>query len=485
MIELGEQVGAQDKREGLADTELEEAEAGDVDGGGGFLRRLGLIGLQELELPILCGLVTSDPVLLIGDHGTAKTALAECLASALQLKFHAYDASKALFEDIVGFPNPDQLGKGKLDYVPTRVSIWDREFVLVDEISRANPQTQSKWLEIIRSRRLMGEPLENLKFIMAAMNPPTSYEGAMPLDSALAGRFSFILRVPGTAEMEGADRRAVMRSISADDAPQLRDAFAVNISPAPKDNLQATIRRARGRLPEIRDYLDEEVTRYLDIVVEEVLRARKDQAPHLDGRRLGMIRRNLLAALALDPEGNRNPQTFEKIVRASLPHGAVGNEIPDHLYQMAFLEARREVWNTGDGEGDPDVIDMQAMLKKALESTTIEDALPDLAQLGRYLVEASRGAQNLEHAGRVLRRILPWALRSSRVKNRYSSLLREINKRLPANQDSMEAMALVLLTWWMGEQKKKRRSSSSPEPEDIFDYYQKLAGLISSLLGVD
>ncbi len=54
---------------------------------------------------------------------------------------------------------------------------------------------QNKWLEIIRSKRLMGKYISNLEYIFAAINPP-SYLGANYLDSALADRFFLIVNAP-------------------------------------------------------------------------------------------------------------------------------------------------------------------------------------------------------------------------------------------------------------------------------------------------
>lgn len=82
---------------------------------------LGLHGTASIATPILASLVTGDPCLLVGARGTAKTALAEALAEALGLRFRAYDASKALFEDIIGFPNPRDLGRGRIGYVATDI----------------------------------------------------------------------------------------------------------------------------------------------------------------------------------------------------------------------------------------------------------------------------------------------------------------------------------------------------------------------------
>ena len=159
-----------------------------------FLNKLEIYGYEHYVTYFIYSIITGMPILLIGPHGTGKTYLTEKIADFLGLKFHTYDASKAMFEDIVGFPNPDDMKNGKISYIKGELTLWDKEFILIDELSRALPSSQNKWLEVIRSRKLMGVKLDKLKYIFAAMNPP-SYAGAMPLDEALADRFSFIINI--------------------------------------------------------------------------------------------------------------------------------------------------------------------------------------------------------------------------------------------------------------------------------------------------
>ena len=48
-----------------------------------MLERLGIYGWRKLETPLLAALVSGEPVLLVGGHGTAKTTVVERLAGAL------------------------------------------------------------------------------------------------------------------------------------------------------------------------------------------------------------------------------------------------------------------------------------------------------------------------------------------------------------------------------------------------------------------
>ena len=259
------------------------------------IKELGVVGYDVYDAPLMAALVTGDPVVLVGQHGSAKTFLCRRLAKALGLKFQAYDASKALFDDVIGFPNPTRLCEGVLDYVGDGMTVWDKEFVLVDEISRADPTMQNKWLEVIRSRSIMGRKVDSLKYVFAAMNP-TDYIGAMPLDLALASRFAWIIETPKIGEMSEKDILSVITTIGEDDAPLLEH--------VEQDESEVSI---HDQLAGIRRKLINALDKKLPIVqkVDKLLQllatiAHKRNIEIADGRRLSMIRRNLVACLVAD-----------------------------------------------------------------------------------------------------------------------------------------------------------------------------------------
>jgi len=301
-----------------------------------IMEQLGIYGwtLDDENLA-LASLLTGDPLLLIGTHGSAKTQAAYKVAQAIGRNFLAYDASKALFEDVLGFPNVESLKAGRVEYVPSAVTIWDKEFVLIDEINRALPELQAKWLEIIRSRKIMGFPTA-VKWVWAAMNPMHSaYNGTQVMDAALVGRFAIFLYPPEALDMEETDRIKVVEHINGDDAPSLSQwierAQTRTVTDQETHSSGQTIigllsLAARHFLGLQRHFatLGELLSRFSILLLKET-----DGKIKLDGRRLGFIYRNLLAVRAVElarqdlfaetlPEF---PASAKKVVLASIPVG--------------------------------------------------------------------------------------------------------------------------------------------------------------------
>jgi hypothetical protein len=245
------------------------------------------------------------------------------------------------------------LGEGRISYVPTEISIWGTEFVLVDELSRAAPSMQNKWLEVIRARRVMGLAVDSLRQVFAAMNPP-GYLGARPLDPALAGRFGFIVQMPTVREMSAVEVGAVIRSTAAADAPACASAFrsGSELAAGPgggfAGDLADLVDRARAALPAVID-------RHGDAVVEYVRAFQAMLRPHnvdLDGRRLALMYRGLCAALAVDGErGIAAPS--EGGVFETVWHLLPGPALDGPVSGTVLFPAHSAAWQRAfEGDGD-------------------------------------------------------------------------------------------------------------------------------------
>jgi MoxR-like ATPase len=282
---------------------------------------LGVYGFDSLEPLILSALVTEDPLLLIGPSGTGKTYLLNSLSEALGLEHRHYNASLISFDDLVGFPYPDD-EKTTVRFLKTPATVWGAESVLIDEINRCKPEHQNRLFSLVHERKVQGLSLDALRYRWAAMNPcgadqspDQDYLGAEPLDAALADRFALILDVGDWDALTDADRRLVA-------APAGEGAIA-------NDNGRLKAALAGWRQTFV-DYLDRCPARVVDYVCA-VTTALLEGGIRVSPRRTRLITRTLLAALVVEgldpdaPAGRPCDVLFKKVLDASLPQRAGGH----------------------------------------------------------------------------------------------------------------------------------------------------------------
>jgi len=287
---------------------------------GGRLTALDAYGFEAQEPVILAALASGDPILLIGRSGTGKTFLLNSISEALGLEHRHYNASLISFDDLVGFPYPDE-AKSSVRFLETPATVWGAESVLIDEISRCKPEHQNRLFSLVHERKIQGLALTKLRYRWAAMNPCTTdqssgeeYLGAEPLDAALADRFAVILDVGDWDALSDADRRRVANpageGVTANDGGRLK----------------AEVARWQAVFVEQLDQCPAVIVEYVCAVTT----ALRDGDIRLSPRRARLLTRTLLAStivqsLSPDALGSRaGDALFRTVLEASLPQRAWG-----------------------------------------------------------------------------------------------------------------------------------------------------------------
>jgi MoxR-like ATPase len=354
--------------------------------GSSFLDSIGVVGMAPIEPVVLAALITAEPLLLIGPHGTGKSFLLNRVSAAMGLVCRHYNASLLNFDDLVGYPLPN--GRGQLEYVRTPCAIWGAQTVFLDEISRCRPDMQNKLFPIIHEKRVQGIELEELVYRWSAMNPPRSeedleaaYLGSEPLDVALADRFAFVVEVPAWCDFSEEDQARVIRSRD--------DGAKIDRDP----EFMETIEHVRRLYAEQGEELESCLVEYVRFLVSLLGRAGIGLSP----RRAGMLLRNILAVHAANcvlRVGIPLKDSALLAVMHSLPQKAQGNRVDP----VKLLAAHREAWNAAQipeedpsravfHESDPLRRVMKASLAPSLSqeefSSIVADALAALPAGGR------------------------------------------------------------------------------------------------------
>jgi MoxR-like ATPase len=138
---------------------------------------------------LIVALLAEGHVLIEDAPGVGKTALARALARSLEAEYARVQCTSDLLPaDLVG-TNVFNQRNATFEFHPGPVFA---NVVLVDEINRASPKTQSGLLECMQERQVTMDGAKHelaRPFVVLATQNPAEYEGTYPLPEAELDRF--------------------------------------------------------------------------------------------------------------------------------------------------------------------------------------------------------------------------------------------------------------------------------------------------------
>lgn len=156
---------------------------------------------QAVQLTVL-GLLCQGHILIEDVPGVGKTVLAKSIAKSVGCKFQRIQFTPDMLpSDVTGVSVFNQQTR-EFEFRPGPIHA---QIVLVDEINRATPKTQSALLEAMEERQVTVDgrtyPLDPPFMVLATQNP-IEYEGTFPLPEAQLDRFMLRIRLgyPGKEE---------------------------------------------------------------------------------------------------------------------------------------------------------------------------------------------------------------------------------------------------------------------------------------------
>jgi MoxR-like ATPase len=265
---------------------------------------LGVKAPERVVRELIVALLADGHVLIEDAPGVGKTALARALARSLEAEYARVQCTSDLLPaDLVG-TNVFSQRTTSFEFHPGPVFA---NVVLVDEINRASPKTQSGLLECMQERQITIDGTKHelaRPFVVLATQNPAEYEGTYPLPEAELDRF--MVRVSlGYPEAE-AEASMLEEHADRDPVEQLQPIADVG-----------AVRAAQGALAGIEG--TEALRRYVVAVCEAT---RRDERVELGASpRAGlMLFRAAKALAALDGRDHVLPDDVQALAPSVLSH---------------------------------------------------------------------------------------------------------------------------------------------------------------------
>lgn len=203
-----------------------------------------VVANQHLIEEIFISMISGGHLLIEGVPGTAKTTVCKIIARLIDYEFRRVQGAVDLQPaDIIGVRVYDQK---KNEFVLQKGPIF-ANFLMVDEINRLTPRTQSALLEAMSEHQVtidgITHPLADPYFVIATQNP-FDVEGTFPLIEAQRDRFMFSSTL---THLDGENELEILRRERAGelDWRVYRDRITPIIGPADVKAMAATVREIR------------------------------------------------------------------------------------------------------------------------------------------------------------------------------------------------------------------------------------------------
>jgi MoxR-like ATPase len=188
-----------------------------------------LIGQARAARLAIIGLLAAGHVLIEDVPGVGKTLLAKTLATSIRAGFKRIQATPDLLPSDISGVNIFEQKESTFRFVPGPIFT---NILLVDEINRATPRTQSSLLEAMEEWQVtidgVTHRLPELFFVMATENP-IEHQGTFPLPEAQLDRFmiSMSLGYPQRSEEKDIIKKSLTQgSFAVDPILSLDDVMA-------------------------------------------------------------------------------------------------------------------------------------------------------------------------------------------------------------------------------------------------------------------
>ncbi|MBT4577256.1 MoxR family ATPase [Candidatus Woesearchaeota archaeon] len=155
-----------------------------------------VVGQEEVLKQVVTSVLCGSNALLEGYPGLAKTLVVNTLAKVMDLNFSRIQGTPDLMPSDITGTYVLKEKNGSRDFIFEKGPIFSN-IVLMDEINRATPKTQSALLEAMQEKQVtVGNQVFKMDspfFVLATQNP-IEQEGTYPLPEAQSDRFLFKIK---------------------------------------------------------------------------------------------------------------------------------------------------------------------------------------------------------------------------------------------------------------------------------------------------